>query len=178
MKLALLVGGVIIAVALLVVIVGLALPKSHVAARQAVLNAPPDAVFLAVTEVEHFPAWRRGVKKVERLPDRNGRPMWIEDGTTGRMTLAIERMERPRLVVTKIADPNLPFGGTWTYDLRPAADGCVVTITENGEIYNPVFRFMARFVFGYEATMAGYLDALVAKFGGGQQRPAAMPTGD
>jgi hypothetical protein len=43
----------------------------------------------------------------------------------------------------------------------------VVTITESGEIYNPVFRFMARFVFGYDSTMAGYLGALSRKFGQG-----------
>ena len=39
------------------------------------------------------------------------------------------------------------------------------TITENGEIYNPFFRFMARFVFGYTATMETYLKALGKKFG-------------
>ncbi len=40
----------------------------------------------------------------------------------------------------------------------------MVTITENGEIYNPFFRFMARFVFGYTVTMETYLKALGKKF--------------
>ena len=40
-----------------------------------------------------------------------------------------------------------------------------VTLTEAGEIYNPIFRFMARFVFGYSGTIEAYLKALHAKFG-------------
>jgi hypothetical protein len=41
----------------------------------------------------------------------------------------------------------------------------VLTITERGQISNPVFRFMARYVFGYHATMQEYLASLGRKFG-------------
>ena len=47
--------------------------------------------------------------------------------------------------------------------LEPTDAGTRVTITENGEIYNVFFRFMARFVFGYTATMDRVLDALKAR---------------
>ncbi|HZD05714.1 MAG TPA: hypothetical protein VE173_12380, partial [Longimicrobiales bacterium] len=67
-----------------------------------------------------------------------------------------------------IADEGLPFGGTWTYVLEPDAGGTRVTLTEDGEIYNPFFRFMARFVFGYDGTMRSYLDGLEARMGGAQ----------
>jgi uncharacterized protein YndB with AHSA1/START domain len=100
------------------------------------------------------------VKRIERLPDRDGRAVWAEHGSNGRITLAVEKSEPPRLLVLRIADPDLPFGGTWTYEVAPASGGSTLTITERGEIYNPIFRAMARFVFGYEATMAAYLDAL------------------
>ena len=36
-------------------------------------------------------------------------------------------------------------------------------VAENGEIYNPVFRFIARYVQGYTATTDNYLKALSAK---------------
>ncbi len=39
-----------------------------------------------------------------------------------------------------------------------------LTITERGEIYNPIFRVFARFVFGYTATMETYLKQLGTKF--------------
>ena len=65
---------------------------------------------------------------------------------------------------TRIAEKNLPFGGTWTIDIAPTGRqrGAV---TEDGEIYNPIFRFMARFFFGYTATIEGYLRDLGHRFG-------------
>jgi hypothetical protein len=41
-----------------------------------------------------------------------------------------------------------------------------LTITENGEVYNPLFRFVSRFIIGQTATMDGYIKALNAKLGG------------
>jgi hypothetical protein len=67
--------------------------------------------------------------------------------------------------VTRIADPDLPFGGSWTYEIRAAEDGgSVVVITEDGEVRNPIFRFVSRFLFGHTATLDGYLRALGRKF--------------
>jgi uncharacterized protein YndB with AHSA1/START domain len=154
-----------VALVIVVVAVGWMLPVAHVASRSARLPASPDGVWRIITDVDAFPSWRTDVRRVERLPDRAGRAIWVEDGTAGRMTLAIERSEPPRILVTRIADPALPFGGTWTYTISPTTGGCTLTITENGEIYNPVFRAMARFVFGYEGTLASYLEALSRKVG-------------
>lgn len=42
--------------------------------------------------------------------------------------------------------------------LTPAADGgTTLRITEDGEIYNPVFRFVSRFFMGYDRTAKTYL---------------------
>ena len=155
---------VIAALAGVIALIGSRLPRAHVASRAAQVTAAPDAVWQAITDVDAFPAWRSDVSRVERLPDRAGKPAWVEHGRNGRIPFTVERAEPPRVLVTRIADPDLPFGGTWTYEIAPAPAGSTVTITEAGEIYNPVFRFMARFVFGYEATMAGYLAALEKKF--------------
>jgi uncharacterized protein YndB with AHSA1/START domain len=152
---------VVIAVAALI---GSRLPRSHRASGEKVLKAPPDVVWRALADVEAFPSWRSDVKKVVRLPDRDGRPMWAEEGRSGRLTLAFERMEPPRLLVSRIADPRLPFGGTWVCEITPAPAGSRLTITENGEVYNPLFRFMARFIFGYEGTINAYLADLERRF--------------
>jgi hypothetical protein len=60
--------------------------------------------------------------------------------------------------VTRIVDETA-FGGTWTMEITPTPSGSRLTITERGEIYNPVFRALARFVFGYEGTIASCLAA-------------------
>ncbi|HEY7497574.1 MAG TPA: SRPBCC family protein [Vicinamibacterales bacterium] len=160
LKWILIVLAVIIVIGALTAIVGWSLPVAHVASRQRTFAAPPEVVWRHMTDVDAFPSWRADVKRIERLPDRDGRAVWAEHGSNGRITLAVEKSEPPRLLVLRIADPDLPFGGTWTYEVAPASGGSTLTITERGEIYNPIFRAMARFVFGYEATMAAYLDAL------------------
>jgi len=158
--------------AALVAVIGARLPKTHVASRQAHFAAPPDTLWRLLTDIEAFPSWRGDLKSVHRLPDRQGLAVWVEEGKFGKMTFSIERADAPRLLVSRVADADQQFGGTWTYELAPAAGGSTLTITENGEIYNPLFRFMARFVFGYEATMASYLKALDAKIS--RTRTAAL----
>jgi hypothetical protein len=64
-----------------------------------------------------------------------------------------------------MADRGLPFGGTWTFEIAPAGGGgSDLRIREDGQIYNVLFRFMARFFFGYTASIEGYLRDLGAKF--------------
>ncbi len=72
----------------------------------------------------------------------------------------------PRRLVTRIADPKLPFGGTWTYEIVSLERACTLTITEDGEVYNPLFRFVSRFVIGHTATIDRYLKSVTQKLGG------------
>jgi hypothetical protein len=57
----------------------------------------------------------------------------------------------------RIADPKLPFGGTWTYELEPVAGGTSVTLTEDGEVYNPLFRVMQKLFFSPYRTIDTFL---------------------
>ena len=150
--------------------IGSRLAQSHRASLTRTFPDAPDVIWSAITDVDAFPSWRSGVTRVERLPDRNGYPAWIEEGRSGKLTLAVERMERPHVLVGRIADPNLPFGGTWTYEIVADGNGSRLTITENGEIYNPLFRFMARFIFGYEGTIRGYMSSLEKRLAGSHAR--------
>jgi hypothetical protein len=74
-------------------------------------------------------------------------------------------MVPPQKLVTRIADPKLPFGGTWAFEIAPTAEGATLRITERGYVTNPFFRFMSRFVFGQTSTMESYLRSLAKKFG-------------
>jgi ribosome-associated toxin RatA of RatAB toxin-antitoxin module len=147
----------------LVVIIGYSLPKGHSATRVARVALPPDAVYAILIDVDKYPSWRPGVKALTRQPDREGRPAWTEDVSGMKIPLHFEKMERPSLLVARIAEASLPFGGTWTYRIAPAAGGAEVTITEDGEVYNPFFRFMSRFVFGQTATLDEFVKNLEAR---------------
>ena len=48
---------------------------------------------------------------------------------------------------------------------RRCPRGNSLRIREDGGIYNPLFRFLARFVFGYSGTIDTYLKSLAKKFG-------------
>lgn len=162
-----LVGLVLVAVA-----IGLFLPESHTATATRVVGGSPIEVWDAITDVERFTTWRPGLDEAERLPDRDGLPVWREAGRTGSMTLQVTEFDPPRRLVTRIADEGLPFGGTWTYEVEEAEGGTRVTLTEDGEIYNPFFRFVSRYVLGYDATMNAYLDGLeerMADLGPGEE---------
>jgi uncharacterized protein YndB with AHSA1/START domain len=160
MKWLLIALAVLAGLVLLMALVGLMLPKGHVATRRATFKRPPEELWAALTDVERFPEWRPDLEKVERLSDTR----WVETGSYGRMELERVEADPPRRLVGRIA-PGLAFGGSWTYELAREGDGTVLSITENGEVYNPIFRFLSRFVFGHTATLEQYLKALGKKFG-------------
>ena len=156
------IGAGLAVLVLIVAVVGALLPKAHTASRTARVSLPPDALYTVLSDVDRYQSWRPDVNSVQRLPDHDGKPAWIEDMSGMKIPLHFERMERPSLLVARIG-PGLAFGGTWTYQIAPAPGGSDVTITENGEVYNVIFRFMARFVFGYHATLDGFLKNLQAR---------------
>lgn len=145
--------------AVAVVLVGLALPAEHEAHGTRRLAAPPERVWAAITGVEQFAAWRPELQRAERT--REG---WVEiDDWGDRLPLRVTASEPPRRLVTEIADPSLPYGGTWVYDLRPAGAGTELRITERGVVRNPIFRVVSRFILGHTASIERYLDALTRR---------------
>jgi len=159
------IAGLLVALVLTVCVIGYMLPKSHVASVSARFAAPPDSIWTSLTDVAAFPRWRPGLSQVELLPDENGQRGWRELGKHDAVTYRVVESVPPRRLVTRIADQNLPYGGRWTYELTPDGPGTRLTITENGEVYNPVFRFVSRFIMGHTSTMVGVLRALGAKHG-------------
>jgi uncharacterized protein YndB with AHSA1/START domain len=158
--------GVIVALALCVVAIGAALPRQHVVSRQATYHQPPEAIWQAIMDYEKFPTWIQGVSRVEPFQSLDGYPGWTEILSSGmKIPLQVTEAAPPRRLVTRIADPKLPWGGTWTTEIAPAPGGSVMRITEDGYVNNPVFRFLSRFVFGYADTLDSYLKSLGQKFG-------------
>lgn len=97
----------------------------------------------------------------EAVPSADGRE-FVRETTPSGETVTYELVDSvpPRLLKRRIATENLPYSGTWTYSLELNGANTLVRITEDGEVYNPVFRFMSRFVLGHTRTMDAYLRAL------------------
>jgi uncharacterized protein YndB with AHSA1/START domain len=157
----------LVVIGVIVFIVGSLLPQNHTASRTAHFSQTPETVWAAITDVAAFPSWRSEVESVVQLAPQNDKPVWRETSHRGEsITYASETWEPPRHLVTRITDKNLPFGGSWDYALSPSGTGSTLTITEHGEIYNPVFKVVSRFM-SKTATMDAYLGALKAKLGSG-----------
>jgi hypothetical protein len=155
--------GVLGGVVGLMAAIGAMLPRKHHATRSARFQASPQALYAVIAGP---PDWRTGVKSFGVLPDKDGRRMWWEEDTH-RQKIAFELVEDvpAKRMAVRIADDKLPFGGTWTFEIAPDSGGSELRITEDGEIRNVIFRFMARAFFGYTGSIEGYLRDLGAKFG-------------
>lgn len=157
MKLLLIVVAILVISIIAIVVVGAVLPKRHTATRTATLNATPEQVFALISGPQD---WRTDLKSYSFF-DQDGRSMVRETDKHGQtITYEIAQSQAPTLLKRTIADKNLPFGGSWTWSIQPQGAGCSVTITEDGEVYKPVFRFVSKFFIGHTRTIDNYLAML------------------
>ncbi len=155
-------GGLVLLIAVMAAI-GAMLPRDHHATRKARFHVSPEALYAVLSGP---PDWRTGVKSFGEMDDRDGHKQWWEEDTH-RQKISYELVEAkpPNRLVTRIAQPGLPFGGGWTFEIAPIpGGGSELRIREDGEIYNVIFRFMARFLFGYTGSIETYFRDLGVKF--------------
>jgi hypothetical protein len=153
---------IIFELALLVAVIaaiGAALPKGHTASRSRVVRGSPAEVYAVVRDLAAAPQWRREVKRVELLDPTH----FCEHSRHGAVTYEIVGDDPARTFVTRIVDQDLGYSGSWTWRFEPDSGGTRVTITEDGEVSNVIFRVLSKFVFGYTATMEKTLAALSVK---------------
>jgi Polyketide cyclase / dehydrase and lipid transport len=159
MKILLLAAGCVLVLLILgLVVTGLLLPKGHIASRSATYRATPEHLFFLIAGPQN---WRPEVLRYEAVPDADGREL-VRETTHDGKTVTYEVLDRipPTSIKRRIASKDLPYSGTWTYSLQPQGDLTIVRITEKGEVYNPVFRFVSRVVLGHTRTIDAYLRAL------------------
>ena len=154
----------LVAIVAVIAGVGLLLPEKHRAYESAQFKVGAEQLWQTLIDFSAYPTWRSGVSGVERIADMNGHPVWKEIYKQGEGIPyeTVESVPNKRLL-RRIADPNLPFGGSWEFSLEATPGGVTLTITENGEVYNPVYRFVSRFIMGHAKNIHGYLEDLQAK---------------
>lgn len=147
-------------------IVGVFLPRDHIASRELNLKRSPTEVWKLLRDASNWPTWWKTLKAVETLPDRNGSPAFRLNYADGRnqFDLVMISSNEPSEIVTKIDDVNKMFEGTWTWSIQPTSDGCTVRLTERGSIPNPFFRCMAKMMMNPAMYIEMNLKALAAHF--------------
>jgi len=145
MKWMLIVVGSLGLLVVVVALIGATLPRTHVASRTLRVNRSPDDAWAAITSV-----------------------MSAADVPTD-----VVESDPPRRLLTRVKETEKMFGGTWTVVIAPVADSSAgsggrastITITEDGWVANPIFRFVSRFALGHHATMDRMLRDVAKSFG-------------
>jgi hypothetical protein len=160
--------GLVAFIVLVVIAWGTGLPMYHAAACSAIIDRNESVLFDTIENDAESPAWRTDVLRVVRLTDPAGKPLWVETDAHGSTVhyLETETSRADGRIVRVMDAPSAPYGGQWVYTFRSAEKNRTeLAIRETGTIYNPVFRFAARYFFGYTSRMQDYIQDLGRKFG-------------
>ena len=146
---------IVIAIVVLIAVmylIGYFMPVKHVARHSVVLNTTSAELWKILHDHAQYPNWRSDLKSVVVKDDRH----WTETSGNGTLDFESEIVRVNEVFHSHIMNKDLPFGGSWTYELKPNGNRTELTITENGEVYNPLFRFMSKYIFGHESTLKKY----------------------
>lgn len=141
MELLVALGAVVVGALVLFIVIGLlvgrSLPVKHVATRSASFAASPERIWEAIND-----------------------PALMRSRGVGNVRFETIESLAPRRLVRRVVGES-DFGGTWTCEIAPiGVAGSRLVITENGEVYNPFFRFVSRFIVGHHRTIDSFLRAL------------------
>lgn len=119
-------------------------PAEFAGDAEVALSLPPDQVWARIGDVERHPVSAKVTKRVTRLPDENGLPVWTEDlGSTAITVRVVERA--PDREVRVFTDAEVPLTATWTITTSAVDGGTLVRVEqegviEDGPFYVPFFR--------------------------------------
>lgn len=157
--------GALALVAGIVAVIGSRLPKAHVVSRSIFLHQSPQNVYGVVRDFGSAPKWRSDVERMD-VDAQPGRPVYFREvGKSGTVNYELVEDVPAARMVTRIRDTDLGYSGQWIYTFANENGGTRVTITEDAEVSNVLFRFMSRYVFGHTATIDSYLTSLAKHFG-------------
>lgn len=143
--------------------IGALLDPDHTASRRAIIPRPPAEVWARITDFANLTSWRSDVSRIDLEP---GTPItFVEHTDQGAVRMQVEESVPAQRLVVRIADPSLPFSGSWTFELTAKDGGTELVITERGSISNPIFRLLSKVFFDPGATANRYLVDLGKSFG-------------
>lgn len=152
----------VICAALVLYLAGSRMPREHRSVITVILRAPRTAVWTAITNYQAIPQWWPAVKTVRIEKQSDGTEItWNVDRHGKELPFRTTESRQNEKLVRVIASDKLPFGGSWTYELADAESGATrLTITEDGYIDPPIFRAVAQWFIGLDATQRDFVTHL------------------
>jgi uncharacterized protein YndB with AHSA1/START domain len=169
----LLLMGLVAALVAAMLVGGLATPRHHVVARTAHLRTSADRVWHAVHDVANYERWRDDMIEVEVVSVTGAALSWREVTSAGSVLFGALEVEPPVRLVAQVLDDDLPWGGTWTWEVMPENGGTRLTITERAHVNNPITRFIGTHFVGFTGRIDRYIRALALHLD--EQSPEILP---
>jgi uncharacterized protein YndB with AHSA1/START domain len=166
MKLALMIVLGLVAMVVLAVlglyVAGSQMPREHHSQITVTLRASRAEVWDLLTDYRAMPHWWPAVKAVRMEKLADGTELtWNQDRHGQKIPFRTVESRPKEKLVRAIATDQLPYGGTWTYDLSETGAGFTrLTLSEDGYINPPIFRAMANWFIGLDRTQRDFLDNL------------------
>jgi len=146
-------------IALVFYLVGLRMPRTHRSIVSVSFPVKRAVVWGAITDYAAMPSWWPAVKSIrfERLPDGT-ELTWNRDRHGKEIPFRTGESRINEKLVRIIAKDDLPFGGTWTFELSDSLGGGTrLTLIEDGFINVALLRPIAAWFIGLDATQKDFL---------------------
>ncbi|MDZ4675541.1 MAG: SRPBCC family protein, partial [Gemmatimonadota bacterium] len=96
--------------------------------RTIAVPEPPDVVWHVITDLDNLATWRRGLTRVERLPDFGGRPAWMEYRGEVQEAVRVAEAQPPlRLVTERMSSSGRR--ASWSWEMARTVRGSRLTLT-------------------------------------------------
>jgi len=152
--------GSLVLVGVLIYAIGYFMSIGHTATVEKKFKINKDELWDILTNYKGYTEWRRGIKELI-VDDAD---QWTEINDYGDIVhYQLEIAEEKRIMTIRIMNKDLPYGGFWEFIIDPQEEGCSLKITESGEVYSPVYRFMSKYIFGHDTTLKNYMEDLETK---------------
>ena len=150
----------IASVVIAMIVGGLVTARAHTVSQSATVPASINDVWRTIRTVDQYATWRSDLEDVDLINTTESQVRWREQSTRRSVMYGIVHEEAPHRLVVRILDDDLPYSGEWEWTLREQGTGTSVTITERGEISNPIFRLIGTYFIGHTKTIARVLNDL------------------
>ncbi len=126
--------------------VGQLLPRHQGASLTRVFPEAPEVLWQLLTDLDNQPTWRKGLTRVERLPDQGGRTAWLEFHGRDAEAVRVADARAPLRLVTERVGEDATGEASWEWELAPVEEGSRLTLTRQVVVHQPLARAVG-FVF-------------------------------
>ncbi len=154
--------GFCVAAVVVMYMIGAGMKPQHIVTRRMSYVAPPERVWSALLSIRQLPVDRSDLRAVDQ--GTSTRPPDAIEVVGTPVKLAIDTFRPPYSLVVRTVEPEVAWGGTWTFELALESSQITkLTVTEDAEVHGRLLRFAVRALGLEESLVDGIFRAVKRK---------------